>query len=102
MCGTIIQHIRGKDIPPQWWEGIIPDPNQLFTIIISSEKKRDIAGTPAFSRMNRNRIFDLLKGDSGSELSKGRIRLIKSVRTDSPLKVHFDVLPSEFLKENRA
>ncbi len=89
MSGTIIRHIMGKDIPPRWFGDIKADPNQVFTIIIKSENKPDISDGFTFSRKNRNRIFDLLEGDSGNESSEEWIRLIKSARTVSPLKADF-------------
>ncbi|QTA86409.1 hypothetical protein [Desulfonema magnum] len=85
MPTTIIKHIRGTDIPLQWAEKIKENLAQSFTVtIVPDGKPSEIS-----SRTERNRIFDLLEGTSGTEISEDWIDLLKSSRTVSPLKSNF-------------
>lgn len=85
MPTTVIRKIPGRDIPPQWTEGIKESLEQSFTVIIRPE------GKFLTSRKDqRNRILKMLEGTAANESSEEWIELIKSSRTVSPLKANFE------------
>lgn len=86
MATTIIENIKGRELPRQWAEKIMDNLDQTFTVIIRPQRR---------SKENllweRNRIMDLLeRNETNGESSEEWIERIKSARTTSDLKIPFE------------
>lgn len=96
MATTILDNIKGTELPRQWAERISDNLNQDFTVIIKPKteinNEKGLQNTlPRISPEERRRIFELLeKEGDNEEYSEEWIARIKKSRINSPLKAIFE------------
>lgn len=78
MPSLILDHIKGKELPPAWLEKEGFNPEDTFKVTIESVHRA--------SGRDRASLFEALQHFSGNEDSEAWIKTIKSTRTRSELK----------------